>query len=48
MVGLPGIIDSRFKEVEDMAFNAGHRAKSIIMKTVDYPFEGTQLEDITE
>ena len=48
MVGLAGIIDLRFREIEDMAFNAGHKSKSIIMKTKDYPIENISWEDITE
>ena len=48
MVGLLGILDARFKEIDDMAFNAGHKEKSIIMRTEDYPFEGIAMEDITE
>jgi hypothetical protein len=31
-----------------MAFNAGHKCKSIIMKTVDFPLEDISLGDITD
>jgi hypothetical protein len=31
-----------------MAFNAGHKCKSIIMKTTDFPLEDISLGDITD
>lgn len=39
LLGVPGIVDSRFKEVKEMAFNAGLKGKSITMHTEDFPFE---------
>jgi prolyl-tRNA editing enzyme YbaK/EbsC (Cys-tRNA(Pro) deacylase) len=33
LLGIPGIVDSRFKEVKTMAFNAGLQGRSIVMKT---------------
>ena len=39
MLGLVGIIDKRFMEVDGVAFNAGHRQKSVNMLTKDYPLE---------
>ena len=31
-----------------MAFNAGHKCKSIIMKTADFPLEDISIGDITD
>jgi len=33
LLGIPGIVDSKFKEVKTMAFNAGLQGKSIVMNT---------------
>lgn len=30
-----------------MAFNAGHKSKSIVMRTDQFPMEDLQIEDIT-
>ena len=49
MLGLAGILDKRFLEIDGVAFNAGHRQKSVNMMTKDYPLEeGLIFEDITE
>jgi hypothetical protein len=48
MIGLKGVLDCKFKEVEMMAFNAGHMCKSIVMKTEDFPQEDITVGDITE
>lgn len=37
MIGLKGVLDDKFKQIQMMAFNAGHKCKSIIMKTSDFP-----------
>lgn len=47
MIGLKGILDDKFKEVDMMAFNAGHKCKSIIMKTSDFPLEDIAVCEIT-
>jgi hypothetical protein len=31
-----------------MAFNAGHKCKSMIMKTNDFPLENISIGDITD
>lgn len=48
LLGVPGIIDSRFKEVKSMAFNAGLQGKSIVMSTEDFPTHELHEYDITE
>jgi prolyl-tRNA editing enzyme YbaK/EbsC (Cys-tRNA(Pro) deacylase) len=48
LLGVPGIVDSRFKEVKNMAFNAGLQGKSIVMSTEDFPFHELAEYDITE
>jgi prolyl-tRNA editing enzyme YbaK/EbsC (Cys-tRNA(Pro) deacylase) len=48
ILGIAGIVDSRFKELKDMAFNAGLQGKSIVMNTCDFPFEEMLEFDITE
>ena len=48
LLGLPGIIDSRFKDVKFMAFNAGLQGKSIVMRTEDFPAHELHEFDITE
>jgi prolyl-tRNA editing enzyme YbaK/EbsC (Cys-tRNA(Pro) deacylase) len=48
LLGVRGIVDSRFKEVKSMAFNAGLRGKSIVIATEDFPFEEMRESDITE
>ena len=48
LLGVPGIIDSRFKEVKSMAFNAGLQGKSIVMNTEDFPSHELHEFDITE
>ena len=47
LFGLKGIIDINFPKIKEMAFNAGHKEKSIIMETEAYPTEGCTFEDIT-
>jgi prolyl-tRNA editing enzyme YbaK/EbsC (Cys-tRNA(Pro) deacylase) len=48
LLGVPGIVDSKFKEVKSMAFNAGLQDKSIVMSTEDFPFNEMSEYDITE
>lgn len=36
LIGVKGIIDSKFKTIERVAFNAGLRTKSIVMDTKDF------------
>lgn len=48
LLGVSGIVDSRFREQEKMAFNAGLQGKSVVMNTVDFPFEQMHEADITE
>ncbi len=33
LLGVKGIVDSRFKDVKNMAFNAGLKGRSIVMNT---------------
>ena len=40
LLGIQGLVDARFRQQEMMAFNAGLKGKSIVMKTQDFPFEG--------
>jgi prolyl-tRNA editing enzyme YbaK/EbsC (Cys-tRNA(Pro) deacylase) len=48
LIGLKGVLDTKFKDVETMAFNAGHMCKSIVMRTEDFPLEDLTVGDITE
>ena len=47
LLGVKGVVDARFKQPKMMAFNAGLKEKSIVMKTDDFPFEGMAETDIT-
>ncbi len=47
-LGVRGIVDARFKQIKNMAFNAGLRGRSIVMATEDFPFEEMKEFDITE
>lgn len=47
LIGIKGILDRKFMEIDTMAFNAGHKCKSIVMKTEEYPMEDIIIEDIT-
>ncbi len=41
LLGVKGLLDTKFKEEKMIAFNAGLQGRSMIMKTVDFPvFEG--------
>ena len=40
LLGVKGIVDGRFRQEKMMAFNAGLKERSIVMKTEDFPFEG--------
>ena len=47
LLGVKGVVDIHFMEQKMMAFNAGLKEKSIVMKTEDFPFEGMTEADIT-
>ena len=48
LLGIQAVVDAKFREQEMMAFNAGLKEKSLLMKTQDFPFEGMVDADITE
>ena len=39
LLGVKGLLDKKFREEKMVAFNAGLRDKSIILKTEDFPSE---------
>lgn len=48
LLGVKGIIDSKFKQQKMVAFNAGLQNKSIILATEDFPLSEQQFLDFTD